>query len=119
MKCKSCDYLNSKYHNLTPRLDENNALWYKGEKYIIGDGVMLLPKSFNLSIRQRKGFRKIRREEDKDPKVYTEFWRKQNKGSKGDTQHMNDPFDIGIITSFAKDNLGGIKINVSLFVLRK
>ena len=70
-----------------------------------------------LFIFLKKGFRKIRREEDKDPKTYTEFWRKQNKGSKGDTQHMNDPFDIGIITSFTKENHGGVKLNVSVFFI--
>ena len=148
MTCKSCEHLNTKFHNLTPRLDENNDLWFKGKKYVVGDGVMLLPKSFDLAIRQKKGmiimsifsvklfsrkflcqlfnnffiykkkgFRKIRREEAKDPKTYTEFWRKQNSGSKGDTQHMNDPFDIGIITSFTKENHGGVKLNVSIFFI--
>ena len=28
---------------------------------------------------------------------------------------MNDPFDIGIITSFTKENHGGVKLNVSVF----
>ena len=55
MKCKSCEHLNTKFHNLTPRLDENNDLWFKGKKYVVGDGVMLLPKSFDLAIRQKKG----------------------------------------------------------------
>ena len=55
MKCKSCEHLNTKFHNLTPRLDENNVLWFKGEKYVVGEGVMLLPKSFDLAIRQKKG----------------------------------------------------------------
>ena len=55
MTCKSCEHLNTKFHNLTPRLDENNDLWFKGKKYVVGDGVMLLPKSFDLAIRQKKG----------------------------------------------------------------
>ena len=30
---------------------------------------------------------------------------------------MNDPFDIGIITSFTKENHGGVKLNVSVFFI--
>ncbi len=55
MQCESCIYLNSKFKNESPYLEDDNTLCVHGQKFSVGDGVMLLPKSFHLKVRQKKG----------------------------------------------------------------
>ena len=103
MSCNSCLYLDSKFHNKFPYLDEerqgikvsclftflkNNisclftGFVFRGQMFMKGDAVMLLPKSFDLPIRQRKGFRKGRKIDNAELKDFTEYWRKPKEGMK-------------------------------------
>ena len=101
--CFTCSHLENKRRSQIPILDEDfetnsNILLFKDQVFRIGSGVMVLPETFsNISIRQKKEFRKMRELEKKDPKVYTEYWRK----SKSNFE-MNHPFDIGIIQKIFK-----------------
>lgn len=74
---------------------------------------MLLPNTFDISIRQKKEFRKMRELEKKDPKTYTEYWRK----GKRNAFEMNHPFDIGIIQKvFKAKNSEKIMIQVRVMM---
>jgi hypothetical protein len=67
-----------------------------------------------LIFRQKRGFRHSKHLEKKDPVLYPEEYRKRlcvNK--KGNTENMNDPFDIGIIENIYRSKGGGeIKLEV-------
>ena len=101
--CFTCSHLENKRRSQIPILEEDfetdsNTLLFKDQVFRIGSGVMVLPNTFEISIRQKKEFRKMRELEKKDPKVYTEYWRK----GKRNAFEMNHPFDIGIIQKVFK-----------------
>ena len=123
LDCQSCHFHANKFLAQKPEIDhEDGSLDFKNRNFKIGQGVMLVPNSFNLLIRQKKGFRKAKTVIDRDPNVYTEYWRKYNKGidgrikgvkgTKGNTEKLTDPFDIGIITKIVKASKSEVKIEV-------
>ena len=108
--CFTCSHLESKRRTQTPIFDANSkTLMYKEHTFMKGNGVMLLPNSFDLAIRQKKEFRKASRVlEEKNPKVFTEYWRKANRNA----YEMNHPFDIGIIEEIFDVKEGNLTIRV-------
>ena len=117
VQCRCCGHIQTNFENEIPRLDDDrNSFWFQGEKYNIGDGVMVVPETFSLNLRNGfKGFRKNKK--DKDRKIYTEIWRKDKTKLKGDTTNLNDPFDIGIILDITVNKQGKIELNVSSFLI--
>ena len=94
--CFTCSHLENKRRSQIPILEEDNdmdsnSLLFKEQTFKKGCGVMLLPNTFDLPVRQKKEFRKLRELEKKDPKIYTEYWRKTRRNA----FEMNHPFDIG------------------------
>ena len=53
VQCRCCGYIDTNYENEFPRLDDNDksAFWFQGEKYNVGDGVMVVPETFSLNLR--------------------------------------------------------------------
>ena len=109
--CQSCLHLNGEFLNKSPYLTEENVLCIRGQEFKVGDGVMLLPRTLKMDLRQKKGFRKVKNPEKKDPTLYTEYWRKKN-STKGNTENMNDPFDIGIIVKISKKGVANVEVKV-------
>ena len=114
--CPSCTLLTNKHVSESPYFDEElNVLQFKNQTYKVGYGVMLTPGSFEIESRQRKGFRNAQKKEQKDPNVYTEYWRKSEIKTykvRGNTENISDPFDIGIIEKIYKKVNGKVMIKV-------
>ena len=108
--CFTCSHLENKRRAQTPIFDANSkSIMFKEQTFVKGSGVMLLPNSFNLAIRQKKEFRKSSRIiEEKDPKIYTEYWRKTRQNG----FEMSHPFDIGIIEEIFDVKEGNLMIRV-------
>ena len=69
---------------------------------------MLMPNSLNVNgVGKKRKLHKAQNPEPKDPKVYTEYWRKKQKKS-----NISDPFDIGIIEDIFKDKDNNVMIRV-------
>ena len=63
--CFTCSHLENKRRSQIPILEEDfetnsNTLLFKDQVFRIGSGVMVLPNTFDISIRQKKEFRKMR-----------------------------------------------------------
>ena len=71
----------------------------KGEKYRLQDAVLIRRSGDKIK-------ENMDHDEEKDPKIYTEYYRKQNRTVKGSNKGTNPPFDIGIIEKIMSDKSG-------------
>ena len=115
MKCYPCEARKQRSARLTPTLQKNGdelILKFRGEDYKVGDGIYLMPGTLDGLSKYKKikdsGFFVLDR--SKDPKVYTEYYRKFLKTSesiKGSTANFPEPFEVAIVTNVRPSKADG------------
>ena len=97
--CPLCEKHNDCYRSKIPHLKSSSSFTYLHQEFSVGDAVMLLPNSFRSTPMRKLETTTInlKARQDKDPNIYTEFYRHANSAIKGSNLKTPKPFKIGVI----------------------